>query len=438
MTFKDILASHSRLASLGLPVSIVVFTVCTMSAFYLYELHAFNQEDLIFGADPYYRSIAFAQGYGERGLFHLNLSNLINPCVRGTAWILKPLFPNLLDAELRMRVSLFVSPFFAASTTYAIYMIATLATISFTRALALSLLFGFSISTIALGSVPDHFLISSFLLSIAVLLIQIDARLSNRFRFSVWTFLISTVAGITITNAVPLLALFAFSERMRQSSWRDTVRRTINVFIAAAALTVTLWALLNLIYGDFSALQPDRAYNKHLGRISKSLTNHPFRDFISFPFTLGQAFWGGTPDIEPNPPYPKPDIASYNVEFQYNAPLYGFSLQGLVQLLPITLIGLSLYFGQRYRKQESIPFLAAAIAFLSFNWLLHTLWPGGEFFLFSPHWHFVSVLALIPLSLICSARIWTSVFLAVSVLVAGLNLSVWHDLLTVLPSLELP
>ncbi|MDD5579180.1 MAG: DUF6080 domain-containing protein [Methylobacter sp.] len=434
MTFKSISSS----VFLGFPVSILVFVLCTISTFYLYELKVFNQEDIILGADPYYRSIAFAQGYGERGLFHPNLSNLVNPFVRGLAWILKPLFVHLPATELRMQIGLFISPFFAAATTYMIYLIAILAKVSFLRALALSLLFGLSISTIGLGSVPDHFLISSFLLSAAVLLVQIDAKLSRRFRFIAWMLLISTVAGITISNMAPLLALFAFSEKMRQVSWQDVVKRTINVFIAAAALTLAQWFFLNLVYGDFSALQPGHAYDKNLGRVSRGLTSHPLRDFLSFPFTIGQSFWGGPPDMEPNPPYPRPDLGKYNVEFQYNAPIHGFSLESFVLLLPITLIGLSIYTGLKCRKQGLLPFIAGAIVFLTFNWLLHTFWAGAEFFLFSPHWHFMSVLALIPLCLVHQARIWTGALLGTSILIAGLNLSVWYHLLKLLPNLELP
>lgn len=432
VTFKDISRS-----ALGFSVSILVFALCTTSAFYLYELQVFNQEDIILGADPYYRSIAFAQGYGERGLIHPNLSNMVNPFVRGLAWIVKPLYSNLPDTELRMRVGLLVSPFFAAFTTYMIYLIATLAGVSFTRAFTLSLLFGFSISTIGLGSVPDHFLISSFFLSVAVLLIQIDSKLSRKFRLIAWTLLISTTAGITITNTFPLLALFAFSERIRQTNWLNTVKSTFKVFIAASVITATLWTLLNLVYGDFSALQAEHAYDKNLGRISKGLTTHPISDFFSFPFTIGQSFWGGTPDIEPNPPYPRADIGKYGIEFQYNAPIHKFSLQGCLLLIPITLIGLSLFLGLKYRKNESIPFMICTIVFLLFNWLLHTFWPGSEFFLFSPHWHFMSVLALIPLSLVYQSRIWTSTLLGISILITGLNLSVWYNLLKLLPNLKL-
>jgi len=432
MTFKGISRS-----ALGLPVSILLFILCTISAFYLYELQVFNQEDIILGADPYYRSLAFAQGYGERGLFHLNLSNMVNPFVRGLAWIIKPLYPNLADTELRMRVGLFVSPFFAASSTYMIYLIATLAGVSFTRAFALSLLFGLSISTIGLGSVPDHFLISSFFLSVAVLLIQLDSKLSSKYRLIAWTFLISTIAGITISNTFPLLALFAFSEQIRNPNWLNTVKSTFKVFIAASVITVTLWTLFNFVYGDFSALQAGHAYDKNLERISKGLTTHPVSDFFSFPFTIGQSFWGGTPDIEPNPPYPRPDIGKFNIEFQYNAPIHQFSIHGCLLLVPITLIGMSLYVGLKYRKKESLPFIVSTIVFLSFNWLLHTFWPGSEFFLFSPHWHFISVLALIPLSLVYQSRVWTNTLLGISLLIAGLNLSVWYNLLKLLPNLKL-
>jgi hypothetical protein len=425
-----------RSAILGLPISILVFMLYTISAFNLYELKVFNQVNIIFGSDPNAQSIAFADGYGG-SIFHPNLSNLINPFVRGVALILKPLFLNLSDSELRMRVSLFVSPFFAALTTYMIYLIATFSTLSFTRALALSLLFGLSISTIGLGSVPDHFLISSFVLSVAVLLIQIDSKLSYKFRFIAWTLLISTIEGITISNTLPALALFTFSERMRQTSWQVTAKQTLKALIIATGLTVALWVLGNFVYHGVFIPLPFHGYEK-LERIPNGLTSYPLRDFLSFPFTIGQAFWGGAPDILPIPGTTNPNIAKYNVTFFYDVPIHRFKLQSFVLLLPVMLVGLSLYVGQKYQKQKSLPFIAGTIVFFSFNWLLHSFWQGREFFLFSPHWHFMSVLALIPLCLVYQARVWTSVLVGISLLIAGLNLSVWHNILKLLPNLQLP
>jgi len=75
--------------------------------------------------------------------------------------------------------------------------------------------------------------------------------------------------------------------------------------------------------------------------------------------------------------------------------------------------------------------MVGVAAFLGFNWLLHTFW-GEELFLFSPHWHFAAVLALVPLVRRYSGPVWTWLFGCSVVLVSGLNLWVWYKMLVAL------
>ena len=422
----------------GLIVSIPVFVVCATSSLHLYRQRAFNQEDVIFGADPYYRSYAFAHGYGERSLVHPNLSNLVNPWVRVIAWPLKAVFPGIQLKELQMRVGLCISPLFAALTSYLIFLIAMLAGIGIFKAMFLSVLFGFSISTIVYGSVPDHFLISSFILSVAVLLLQLNDRTNSQLRFGAWVAIVSVAAGITITNMFPTLALAWLAQRWSGCSWSDSIRTISRVFVCACIINVGSWAVLNWIYGDFSSLKSGHAYNKNIGRIAAHWTNNPVRDFASFPFTFGQAFWGGRPDIEKIPQYPKPEIARYDIAFLYNPPFYKSPLYGAILLMPIIIVSVCLYLGFKLRRQDSLPFVAAVITFGSFNWVLHTFWGGVEFFLFSPHWHFASVLALVPLGMVWRSRVSNISFVGLPLVTAVANLMVWHDVLTTLPRLALP
>jgi len=315
--------------------------LCAYSAFFFHRHGVFNQENVIFGSDPYFRSTAFAEGWGERSLIHPNLSNLVNPPVRVIAAIAGHGFPGVPARELRMNISLCISPFFAALATLTIYLVARSAQVDPMKAAALSLLFGVSMSTLAFGSVPDHFLISSFVLATAVWLLSRQARLTEPFRIGVWTVWISLAAGLTISNAVPLLAACGWSERIRLGRWSKAFVGTAAIGVLAFLLTVGYWAVANWIYGDFSSVISDQAYKRNIGRIGFHLSDDPWRDFLSFPIAIGEAFAGGFPAVTPNPPYPQPEIANYHVAFSYRLNLSRSVGLALLQLLPAGLVALS-------------------------------------------------------------------------------------------------
>jgi hypothetical protein len=239
------------------------------------------------------RSVAFAYGYGERSFIHPNLSNFVNPVVRVIAAILSPVFPNLPMKALQMHMALWVSPVCAMLATYMVYLIALTAGIRVIPALALSVVYGFSISTIAFGSIPDHFLISAFLLAAGLYLLLVNARLSDRKYAIAWTVLATLAAGITSSNVVPMIGMFAVSEYTRK---RLGVGGLIScaglMFVRAGILTIVLWACLSWVYQDSNAVRTGHAYDKHIGRIILHVSRNPVRDAMSFPFTVGQAFWG--------------------------------------------------------------------------------------------------------------------------------------------------
>lgn len=420
----------------GLVLSLSVFAVCAFSASYLQRHHALDQENIIFDADPYYRALAFAEGWGERSLIHPNLSNYVNPFVRVGERILRPFVPGVAPSEIRMRLSLGISPLFAALTTAVIYWIVWRATIDAVKAISLAAIFGFSMSTVAFGSVPDHFLISAFFCALGVLLIQIDGQLNGHWRFAIWMLVVTAAAGITISNALPLLALFGLAEWRREPSWMIAARSVSYAIIVVLILTLLSWASLNWVYGDFSSVQAEQAYKRNVGRVMFHITDNPLRDFFSFPITLGRAFWAGQPDLDRNPPYPNPGIAKYDVAFGYRPPLKQPILNIALQLIPGALILLSIVCSFRQQPIGPRLIMLPVTLFILFNWMLHSFWGGGaEIFLFSPHWHFASVLALIPLAQCCSSRVWNPIFLGGAGGVAVINLMVWHDALNLLPSL---
>ena len=263
---------------------------------------------------------------------------------------------------------------------------------------------------------------------------QRDGGWSELSRLTSWTFLVSLAAGLTISNAIPLLAVFGLNERTRSGHWVPVLKRTALIGMCALGVTLAYWGFANWIYGDFSSLNPDHSYKKNIGRIGYHLSDNPLRDFLSFPIALGQAFAGGYPQITANPPYPKPELASYKVALSYGLALSRFGALALLQLLPAVLVALSLGLGLWRRSEQSFPVVVGVTALLCFNWLLHAFW-GEELFLFSPHWHFAAVLALIPLLRVYPGTLSSGLFSGSVFLMIAFNLWVWRQMLGLIPTL---
>lgn len=399
----------------------------------------FNQENIILGGDPTMRSFAFAYGYGERSLIHPNLSNFVNPIVRAVAKVLSPFFPDQPMKALLMQVALWVSPVCASLAAYMVYLIALASGVRVVPSLALSVIYAFSISTLAYGSIPDHFLISSFLLATGLYLLLVNASLSDRNNAIAWTLLMTATVGITSSNLVPMLGMFTLSEYFRRPrQFKALVFSAGFMCVRAGILTLILWAGLNWIYQDMTAVNPDVAYNKHIGRVILHISNNPLRDVISFPGTVGQAFWGGTPDIEQDiPSLELFKFARYSSSFVYNTPFMNFKLVSLLWLIPIIVLGYSLFIGLTRQSGKFKPLAMAVALVIAFNWLLHTFW-GNEVFLFSPHWHFATVVGLIPLiRFLPGNRITDFAIVLFAAVLVVLNLWVWSDILQQIPMLPL-
>ncbi len=421
----------------GLLVGLGLLFTCIYSAFDLFKMGVFDQENMILGGDPRMRSFAFAYGYGERSLIHPNLSNFINPVVRVIAEVLSLISPDQPIKALQMQVALWVSPVCASLATYMVYLIALTAGVRLLPALALSVVYGFSISTIAFGSIPDHFLISAFLLATGLYLLLINARLSDRNNAIAWIILVTLTAGITLSNVVPMIGMFAISEYTRKQQRVSAIISSVGLmFVRAGVLTIFLWACLNWVYQDSNAVRSGHAYDKHIGRIFLHMSNNPIRDVMSFPFTVGQAFWGGKPDIEQDIPSTGiVEMTRYDSSFFYNSPFANFSLVSLLWLAPIPILVASLFLGFTRESGKLKPLAMAVVLIIMFNWLLHTFW-GVELFLFSPHWHFASVVGLIPLvRFLPTGRVTDISIVLLSAVLVVMNLWIWSDILQIIPTL---
>jgi len=419
----------------GFLVGLTLFLTCSYSALVLYQLGGI-QDNIILGADTNERSESWAYGYGEHNFIHPNLSHFVNSVVRIVATVLSPAFPDLTKMVLQMRLALLVTPLCAMLTTCMVYLIALTAGVRVLPALALSLIYGFSISTIAYGSVPDHFMISALLLASGLYLLLLNTRLSDRNHIIAWTILAVFTVGITSSNIVPIIGMFAISEyKRKQPKAIDMIARVGLIFVRVGVLTIFLWACFNWIYHG-SIISTGHNYGKELEkRTLSSISVSPIRDAIGFPFIVGQAFFGGAPDIVryiPDEPHSK--LARYEIMVVYPSPLTPFNQTSLLWLIPGLIIGVSLFLGFTAESGKFKPLTMAVILIIMFNWLLHSFW-GRELFLYSPHWHFASVVGLIPLiRLLPTGRGTEILIVLLSTSLVVMNYELWNDILHKIPS----
>ena len=157
---------------------------------------------------------------------------------------------------------------------------------------------------------------------------------------------------------------------------------------------------------------------------------------MNFPFTVGQAFWGGQPDIEQEVASTELfEKARYGSVFFYNPPLARFNLVSLLWLAPGVILGVSLFLGFTRESGKLKPLSTAVALIIMFNWVLHSFW-GNELFLFSPHWHIASVVGFIPLvRLLPAGRVTAFLIVLLSSVLVVLNFGVWNDILQKIPAL---
>jgi hypothetical protein len=107
----------------------------------------------------------------------------------------------------------------------------------------------------------------------------------------------------------------------------------------------------------------------------------------------------------------------------------------LLWLVPGVILGVSLFLGFTRESGKFKALALAVVLIIMYNWILHAFW-GNELFLFSPHWHFASVVGLIPLVRFLPTGRGTDISMVLlSATLVVMNFGVWNDILQTIPSL---
>jgi len=396
---------------IALALAVSAFGVNFATAQRLDGLRAFNQYDLFFNADvaPRLRCMVENQCGGRSSFSHPNLAIFTNPPLHAAAGALALLGAD--EAGARRFLALCVSPLASALKAAIVFFVLLGLGLKAPQAVLLAVFSIVSFSQLAFGGIPESFSLSGLVIALTYLLAVRSMRARDR-RLWPWVLAGVAMAGITLTNLVIVVALFAAvglqaGERLR-------------VVLGRVALLVGLVAVptaaLPAFFGD--------AY--HLKEVSVTggaeytkrwLKTHRAVDrALATPSAWAHAFAASEPILGKNLParlgasrYQYRFVMAHREDvFCFRHPL-GF------------LLALLFAAGALAHRRAPPParwICGASLVIIAANWLLHSFW-GVDLILYSQHWQLSLLVLLAGLFLWSQAAVR-----GVSLLFVGLTLAV--------------
>jgi hypothetical protein len=324
---------------------------------------------------------------GRSSFSHPNLGVFVNPPLRLAAGALSLGGRTGIDeARARRLVALWLSPLASAvKAPVALFVLLGLG-LTLPQAALLAGLSVVSFSQLVFGAIPESFALSGLAIALAYLLALRSMRTRDR-RLWPWVLLGVVTAGITLSNLVAVVVLFAAVGRNNRERWR--------ALLARAALLVGLvlvpTAALPQIVGDLYQLdEVDLEGGSEYTR--RWLKPHRFSQrVLATPSAWAHTFAAATPDLGPNLPakllgnrYPYRFVMRHRDDvFCFRHPL------GLLLALLFAAGAL----GYLRAPAPARWLCGASLAIVGVNAALHSVW-GVDLILYSQHWQ-LSLLVLL-------------------------------------------
>ncbi len=405
------------------------------------KLEVFNQNNILFDADPNEVLPSFFHGKGpnedfRRGLIHPNLGNFFTVPIRGLANTASLVFPGEIDpTHFRRQLALLVVPISAALFYLVFY--ALLLHLRFPLLLAslFTVLALFTFSQMLFGSIPETYALSNFAIALAYLLFVLMRGRSGMYVFPAWFAVGMFTTGITITNIIPVMILFWLGEIYKGCRISHSLLRTSG--LAALVLVVTI--LFNLM-SNFAVGFQQRSLGKEAGWVKAFIPediNVVKRKFLTFPTILVNSVVAQEPKQVHNEYAVSMDPAArYDFQFTYDydnqekstLPFLSFRNSiGIVLCLLILLLVLRVL-----PVTDPTLYLLSwgSLLIIGYNWVLHSFW-GLDRMLYSQHWHvsLMLLLAAIVAPSLHASRVRTALVAASILLIAANNLLVLRTML---------
>jgi hypothetical protein len=411
----------------------------------LHRLHVFDQHNVLFDADPNEAIDVFARGgytYGHRqGMVHPALRVFFTAPIKIGAILLTKLTAGTDVASMRLRLTLLLAPTAAALFYFTFHQVLRRLRLSQGLAALGTVLALVSFGQLLFGSVPESYVISNLLIAIAFWLAVASAEQPRGAGLAAWIALGLASTGVTVTNIVPISAIFWMSELTRSRRMGTSVVRAI--LMAAVVLMLALG--LNLAVNRSSGAT--RPLGEDVGWATAFVTTQPTAiaaRLATFPALLVDSIVAPVPRTIPND-YAilvKAD-ARYRFQFTFDSDGQKGTTTSVVSVRNVLGTGLVVLFAWtwwsfRGTSDEDGPAHAvcgAALLILAFNAVLHSFW-GLDRFLYSQHWD-VALKLLIVMSVVAprrrTSRVVAACLLGVAVIVAN-NAVALHSMLATLRS----
>jgi len=372
--------------------------LCTFLLNYMLERHldslkVLDENNVLFDSDP--TRMAFSHGWDRRNLIHPNFSNFFNPPVRILAKIIAISgVTKLPEWEIRRFVGLIVVPLFSGIKVLLIFIFFYRIGFSIFQVFLITILSMVSFSQVIFGSIPEHFALSGFFIFVIYFLITDLVKNGGKIRKSAWLTAGVLMGGITVTNLIIFgLLLFIpllFVKREVVKPFYYTGVMLLSVVTINFIIAFTMIRVFDL---DFRAVP---------SFVESFIRRDPMIKLAQAPSAVANTIAPTRLNMTAKPSrYIKPDnienVSNINSErYTYMLTLEGTpgirsvkNALGLVTILLViagTIRGL--FAGILFRVLT-----VSSVIVIAFNLVLHAIW-GSEYFLYSQHWLFSTLILL--------------------------------------------
>lgn len=415
-----------RLAEHGVGAALAagLFVLHLRLALELDRLAAFERFNTLFGADPNLRLEALRHGDTLFRLPHPGLAYLLGVPVRSAARMASALAPGgLAAAEAGRAVALGVAPLAAALQCLILLRLLRRVGFGLGTAILLTLLSAVSFSAIVFGSMPETYAVSGLAIAAACALLPWSAHKEGAAVELAWLGTAIFASGITITNIVPVAALYSVRTAGRSGRTGTAVARTIGI----AVLALLIATAGGLAADRFLRVRRTSAPSEKEW-IARYFVEDPAVHLATFPTAIANGIVpppptrvpgfgpgkGPVPAAAPErrdagadrttPEEAHGDGVKPKAEHEFRTGLFRLTFEPSHRVFSLrNLCGVALLAALAWgalRRGEGNAYLRslarASLVIVGFNWVFHGFW-GSETFLYSQHWHVPLVLLVAAL-----------------------------------------
>lgn len=351
------------------------------------QYNTFDQINVLFHSDPVIKNSAFVHGRAKRAwiLAHPNLANFFYLPIKLTSTVINFLVDGDQKSEIRIReiLALLIVPSISAVNAMTITLLFFLLKFNLSQIFFLVSLSIFSFSQTIFGSMPECFAINGLFISLTFLL-SFHLYRTNSIHWIAWIILGTFGVGLTITNLIPLAAIFFVSCFSISPNARFSIRKTLVLLLASLSITFLFSTLGQLKRGS-------NLLSKGNVQSTKNYTLNFFdeeiiKKSVAFPAAVANSLTPGRVVVIEDPnmkDYGESERGKYLHRFTIDYHFYGIPYVFVVAFTWLVISCGAIFLfnrGDVYRKLA-----ISSLVILAYNWVFHAVW-GSEYFLYSQHW----------------------------------------------------